>query len=285
MKESLSPELLSSYRSDGAVRVEGLFRDWIEPLAEAVSAVIDAARAHVLPSPDSGFAFMNEPRVVEEFGGGTMALNLMPYDPAFTRWLEHSPAAEATAAIMASRTSRFWIDASFLKDQGNAGEGTPWHNDTCTWPFWGRQMTILWIALTDIGEDDGPLLTASGSHEGDGRYYSPFFPPTDEPPAPYRPWRELLAKTEAPDARIQTWTMRAGDCLFMHPSTVHGSRPRAATQSQPRMSFSTRWLGDDVLFRPDTLTEAMTVNLNQHPAMRHGHPPPTSVMPLSWPRG
>jgi hypothetical protein len=274
----------ASYERDGAVRIEGLFSDWVGPLTEAVTGVIAGARAGAAPPADPRYRHLNALRLVEPFGGGAMALNIVPHHATFTRWLEESPAAEAAATVMDSRTSRFWIDASFLKDEDGASDGTPWHNDTCTWPFWGRQMTILWIALTDIGDDDGPLLTVSGSHGGDGRYYSPFFPPTDALPPPYKPWEELLAKAEAPDADIRAWTMRAGDCLLMHPSTVHGSRPRRSGGGPARLAFSTRWLGDDAVFRPDPLTEPMTEKLNRHPAMRYGAPPPESLMPLGWPR-
>lgn len=280
----VTDEHREAYARDGAVRIPSAFRAWIEPLGDAVRQVIGHHRAGTLPEPSPGFGWLNEPSVVEPFGGGAMALNIVPFHPAFGRWLDASPAAEMVAAIMGSRTARFWVDASFWKEEGGAAQGTPWHNDTCTWPFWGAQMTILWIALTDIGDDDGPLTTVAGSHHGDGRYYSPFFPPTGTLPPPYKPWSELVAMTEDADARIQAWTMAAGDCLLMHPSTVHGSRPRRATTGAPRLSFSTRWLGDDVVFRPDALTGPMTVKLNAHPDMVHGAPPPASALPLSWPR-
>ena len=66
-------------------------------------------------------------------------------------------------------------------------------------------------------------------------------------------------------------------------TTVHGSLPRAARNATPRMSFSTRWLGDDVVYRPDELTARLTERLNHHPALRYGEPPPASAIPISWP--
>ena len=280
----VTAEQIATYDRDGAVRLPGLFSTWVEPLRDAVLEVIDGVRRGRAPAQTGPGKHLNPMKVIEEFGGGAMALNIVPHHAGFGTWLEQSPAAQVTAAIMQSKCSRFWVDASFLKDQAGATAGTPWHNDTCTWPFWGRQMTILWIALTDVDADNAPLTTIRGSHAGDGRYYSTFFPQDQPPPPGYRPWSELLAQAEGPSAEVQVWTMQRGDCVLMHPSTIHGSLPRAATQGQPRLAFSTRWLGDDVVWKPDALTARMTERLNDHPDMVYGAPPPDGVMPAQWPR-
>lgn len=278
----ITKDQIERYEQDGTVIIPNLFDDWVEPLSVAVLGVIERDREGIEQPICPGFDYLNPLNVVEEFGGGAMALNVFAHDPTFGLWLEKSVAAEVAARAMASSRIRFWIDACFFKDQDGAAEGTPWHNDTCTWPFWGQQMTILWVALTDIGPEDGPLVTVRGSHTGDGRYYSPFFPETDKLPPPYKPWSELMAIAESPSAEIQSWTLNAGDCLLMHPSTVHGSSPRRATTGRPRLSFSTRWLGDDVVWNPDALTAPMTQRINEHPDMIPGAPPPDSIIPVSW---
>lgn len=176
--DCVSDAQVATYEVDGIVRIPGLFALWVARLSEAVLDVIKRQRrGEVLPR-SAQFAYQNDLSVFEEFGGGAMALNIVGHHPGFAAWLADSAAAEASAAITASARIRFWVDASFYKDVAQAAEGTPWHNDTCTRPFWGKQMTILWIALTDIGAEDGPLTTVRGSHRGDGRYYSPFFPAT-----------------------------------------------------------------------------------------------------------
>lgn len=272
------------YERDGTVLIPGAFADWVEPLEQAVMDVITGHRSGAIHPDDVRSGYQNELSIWENFGGGAMALNIVPHHPGFEEWLADSPAAEMAAAIMRSEQVRFWVDATFLKEEGAASEGTPWHNDTCTWPFWGRQMTILWIALTDVQDDNGPLTTVRGTHTGDGRYYSTFFPEDQTPPDGYRPWQELMDQAEDPNADIQTWTMQRGDCLFMHPTTIHGSKPREASTGKPRLAFSTRWLGDDVVWKPDPLTERMTERLNDHPAMTFNAPPPDSVIPVRWPR-
>lgn len=284
MGNLVTEDHIAAYERDGTVLVPGAFADWVDPLTSSVMAVIDGQRSGDI-TPDGALSgFQNLLNVVENFGGGAMALNIVPYNDGFSEWLNTSAAAEMTAAIMRSQKSRFWVDATFLKEEGAASEGTPWHNDTCTWPFWGRQMTILWIALTDVGPDNGPLITVRGTHQGDGRYYSTFFPQDQTPPPGYRPWQDLMDQAEGPNAEIQTWTMKRGDCLFMHPTTIHGSEPRTAETGAPRMAFSTRWLGDDAVWKPDPLTERMTERLNAHPGMTFNAPPPDDVIPPQWPR-
>lgn len=277
----LDQAAIARYQRDGAVLVERVFADWVDSLSAALSNALRRCRTGDTIPRDPRFRYQNEPTIVEPFGGGAMALNVMSLDSRFSRWLDESPAAELVATAMGSRTSRFWVDASFVKDQGKAAEGTPWHNDTCTWPFWGNQMVILWIALSDISLDDGPLTTVRGSHHGDGRYYSPFFPPSDDPPPPYKPWERLIKQTRNTD-KIETWTMRRGDCLLLHPSTIHGSAPRMAKGDGHRVSFSTRWLGDDAVWNPDSLTAPMTTEFIDDPAMIVGSPPPESVLPITW---
>jgi ectoine hydroxylase-related dioxygenase (phytanoyl-CoA dioxygenase family) len=268
------------YRRDGAVLIEGAFTSWVAPLASAIDEVLAKARD---PSFSSGGAatHQNALRIEEEFGGGVMALNMVPFAPTFSEWQWRSPAAEIVARVMGSRYARYWVDATFLKEKPSESESTPWHNDVCTWPFWGEKMAILWIALTEVDMDNAPLRTVLGSHRGHSRYDSPFFPAHLERPAVYRPWQELLDRATAPDAPIKAWTMTAGDCLVVHPATIHSSLPRRAAAGR-RLAFSTRWLGDDVAWKPDILTERLTATLTDNPKMKRGGPPPDDIFPIVW---
>jgi len=279
---TVTADHVSAYARDGAVLIERAFADWVAPLARAIDAVLTRARAPGFVATGR-VTHQNAPRIEQEFGGGLMALNLVPFAETFADWQWRSPAAEIVARVMQSRCARYWIDATFLKDRASATDATPWHNDVCTWPFWGEKMAILWIALTDVDMDNAPLRTVLGSHIGHSRYDSPFFPPDLPRPAVYRPWQELLDRAAAPDARVRAWTMRAGDCLVVHPAVIHSSLPRRAAAGR-RLAFSTRWLGDDVIWAPDALTAPLTKSLTDHPLMTRGGPPPDALFPVVWPR-
>jgi ectoine hydroxylase-related dioxygenase (phytanoyl-CoA dioxygenase family) len=178
---------------------------------------------------------------------------------------------------------RFWTDAAFQKDTTGETNGTPWHNDYCTWPFWGEQLPILWLALTDVGMEDAPLQTLQGSHSEPHRYYSWLSPKGLETSDMYHPWQELLDKVAAPGAPIKTWTVRAGDCLLMHPKIIHSSLPRTTTRPGRRLALSTRWLGDDAVWAPDAYTP-MGEYLTREPDMVHGRAPSSRLFPILWQR-
>lgn len=273
------------WQRDGIVHLPGLFRDWVDPLLGGIDRVIARSNDPTHPRRQP-FAYSPQNPLYVSGGaggvevGGTMGLYLVPHDAELTRWVEASPAGEITAAITGSRRMRYWQDAVFVKT-GGAQDGTPWHNDDCTWPFRGEQMAILWIALTDVGPEDAPLVTLRGTHADPWRYYSPMSVPGLEPNADYHPWEELLAKANSPDIPHDVWTVRAGDALVMHPRLIHASLPRQRQTPGRRVSFSTRWLGDDVRWAPDPYTFPIE-SLRDDPRMRIGAAPPDSLFPPVW---
>lgn len=277
---------IATYRRDGIVHLPGAFADWAGPLLDGIDRVIEKAADPAYPRRRDFSLSPQNPLVVAGASagvavGGTMGLYMAPHDPVFERWARDSGAAAITGRLTGSRAMRYWQDAVFIK-RGDSGEdGTPWHNDYCTWPWKGEQLPILWIALTDVGPEDAPLVTVRGSHTDPWRYYSPMSPPglpvTDE----YHDWQELLARPAAPGAQLDTWTVRAGDALVMHSKLIHSSQPRRAAGPGRRVSFSTRWLGDDCLWAPDPYTFRIE-SLDSDPRMRHGAPPPDVLFPTLW---
>ncbi len=293
-----TPADLQAYERDGIVRLHGAFAEWVQPLTAAIDRVIGHAQdpgyaleRHFRFAPQNPLMVAGDSRGVTV--GGTMALNVVAHDSLFERWVTDSPAARIVGELTRSSLVRYWQDAVFIKRgagtglRANAGDdsigdGTPWHNDYCTWPFRGEKLPILWIALTDVnGPDDAPLLTVRGSHKDPWRYYSPMsprgLPVTDE----YHAWDELLAKPHAPGAAVDAWTVRAGDALLMHSKLVHSSKPRLNAAPGRRLSFSTRWLGDDTIWAPDSYTFRIETLLAD-PRMRPGAPPPDELFPPVW---
>lgn len=279
----LTPAHIDQFHTEGATLVEGAFApDLVAALAEAIRAVTQTWRSGALVPDQPHNIAQNETRIVEA-GGAVMITNIVHQHPAFARFLNDSPAAELVAGVLGSKAARFWIDATFWKQGGGPEGATPWHNDMCTYPWRGEQIAILWLALTDTGPDDAPLQTIAGSHEGDGRYASPLSPQGVEIPPEYKPWSELLAQAADPGDRLRTWTAKAGDCLLMHPKLIHGSKPMGPDASPERLSFSTRWLGDDMVWRPDVMCPPIP-KLMGSPLMQVGKGPPDALLPAQFPR-
>ena len=277
---------IDRYERDGIVHLRGAFDPrWVAALTAAIDRVIDRAADPQYPR-DRDFAPAPQNPLIVAGGrggvdvGGTMALNVVAHDPVFADWIWNSPAPQIVAKLTRSRRVRFWQDAVFIKS-GGAEDGTPWHNDYCTWPFAGEQLPILWIALTDVGADDAPLVTVRGSHLDPHRYYSPMSPPGLAISDEYHAWDELLAKAQSPASIRDVWTVRAGDALLMHSKIIHSSQPRKATVPGRRLAFSTRWLGDDAVWAPDPYTFPIE-KLLRDPLMKAGSAPPESLFPVIW---
>ena len=266
----------ASYAEKGAVRLEGI----VSPasIAELTTAFdeVAAKAADCRWQPPTG-ATQNPLKIVRG-DGETMATNMVPTHAAFRAFVEDTRLTAAVAETIGSATLRFWIDAVFEK---RGGEGTPWHHDVCTWPFWGEQMPIVWVPLSDVGAGDAPLVTLDASHHGGTRYHSPFSRQDLALRPPYRPWQELLDAVAAPDALSTTWTMRAGDCLVIHPATIHASRAWAGATGTRRLAVSLRYLGDDARWAPDEFAVPIPA-LDAHPSMVRGAPPPGDLFPLIY---
>ncbi len=274
------------YAEHGIVHLPGAFDTrWVTDMTQAIDRVVAKAQDPAYQRDvDFPYAPQNPLMVAGGAGGvevgGTMALNVVAHDPVFARWITESPAAELVARLTRSRSVRYWQDAVFIKG-GGGEDGTPWHNDYCTWAFAGEQLPILWVALTDVGPDDAPLVTIRGSHQDAWRYYSPMskpgLPVTDQ----YHAWDELLAKAADPAAIRDMWCVQAGDALLLHSKLIHSSAPRRNAAPGRRLSFSTRWLGDDAIWAPDEYCFPIPKLMND-PRMQAGKPPPTELFPVIW---
>ncbi len=276
------PDNITEYQSEGCTKVEGAFRDWVEPLTAALDQINARFDAGETPVPAQPSPVQNLPSRHLTGEGGLQLRNCMPLDPVFNDWAQNSPAAALVGTLMQATHTALWMDASFIKQDSGLGSdpdaATPWHNDVCTFPFVGNHLPSLWIALTDVPEDNAPMLTIAGSNLDLHRYHSPLSRQDLSLPG-YRPWSELEARCADPQAPIKLWPARAGDALLIHPKTIHASRPRAPGLPGRRIAFTTRWIGSDVVWNPDPFS-ATIAKLTDHPEMIPGHPPPESLFPI-----
>jgi ectoine hydroxylase-related dioxygenase (phytanoyl-CoA dioxygenase family) len=272
---------IQTYRDVGAVRVERVFD---AAFIARVTAILDDAivklRAKSFPkraAPDPVFRDIE----LEDHDGYIRLVNLMPQLPALREAIVQSPAAEVVAALTGATHLSFWLDATFSKEGSKGETATPWHNDECTFSLQGEHLPSLWMALTDVEADNSPLQTLAGSHRDIYRYHSTFFPADAPRPPDYRPWQELLDRVAAPDADIRTWTAKAGDILLIHPKTIHGAPARTSTKPGRRLAFTLRWVGSDVIWRPNSLTMGRSP-FDNDPRMKVGAPPPPEIFPIVW---
>ena len=280
--ELVTAEHIDRYRSEGCVRVEGVFDSaTCTKLATALNEALHAFETGALQrSPDA--ASHQNPPSIHRGEGQVQLRNFAQHLPILRDWLWNSAAAEVVARLMGARHVRYWMDASFIKEGSSADSATPWHNDECTFPFRGQMMPSFWVALTDVPMDNAPIVTLAGSNRDPWRYHSPM---SDQSAfeLEHIPWSHLERRVADPDAPRRVWPCAMGDILLIHPKTIHASLPRTAQYAGQRIALTTRWLGDDVVWQPNRLTIRIP-SIESTGLMKPGAPPPDELFPKVWPR-
>lgn len=279
---------IDTYRREGAVAVKGAFRHWVPRLLaahdrlqeklERVAKVVPQGRTAKIDNPD-GY-----PPLTYNFGqGGHFGIrNAVFADPDFRDWMLNSPAADIIGQVIGAKTLQFWWDQSFCKTADAPAEAaTPWHTDSGSFSFIGEMLPSFWIAATDVGPDNAPLITVAGSHN-DKRWFRPVFGKDDvkELPENYYERDEIMKVVNDPNTVIRTWTLEAGDCLIIHPYTYHASLPPKPGAGR-RIGLTSRWLGDDIRWN----LRAMTFTYPDDKRFKNiaqGQPPPEDGFPILW---
>lgn len=271
----------AEYDEIGTVRVASVLApDQIAELTRLLDDAIAALRAGTFPKAASPHPVFRDIEF-EDHDGYVRLVNLMHRIPEIQEIVLNSDLPRVVADIIGAKHLRIWLDATFSKVGLAAETATPWHNDECTFSLQGEHLPSLWIGLTDVDEDNAPLITLAGSHRDQHRYYSTFFPQDGELPPNYRPWSELLERVEDPKADIRVWTVNAGDVLIIHPKTIHASLPRRGAAEGRRLAFTIRWIGSDVVYDPNEITKTMAP-FDSDPRMVVGEPPPEALFPIVW---
>jgi hypothetical protein len=76
------------------------------------------------------------------------------------------PAIGAWAArVTGARRIQLWATQLITKPPGGGAQGNiGWHDDDQNWAFWRGEVLTLWLALSDVGADAGPMRFLPGSH-------------------------------------------------------------------------------------------------------------------------
>lgn len=253
----------ATYAEDGVVRIPGLLTaPWVKKLVDVISDARTALESGSDPAGRSGVAPGS--RIVP--GMHTAEFSSAP--GRFTiRWLwrdldvlrsffTDSGVAPVVGAVIGARRLQYWYDLTFIHDPGADGVGTPWHHDIAAFPCKGSQIPSLWIAMSDIGRDMAPLGCIRGSHRNPLMFRPPVhLDPTLAVPPGYADMPDVEAKIASGEYQRISWEFEAGDALLIHPNTLHGAPSNRA--DQPRIAFTTRWAGDDVVWKPDRFSMAI----------------------------
>ena len=266
----------ADYLRDGAVHIPGLLSaDWVNQLRDVLCAAREefvAIRSDA-KSVNGTVTVATERYPTAEFsqarGRFTMRWLWRDVDTV-RRFFTESGVAPVVAAVIGARRIQYWYDLTFFQDPDPEGEGSPWHHDIAAFPCKGEQIPSLWIAITDGDPDMSPLQCIRDSHRDRTMFRPPvYIDPSIELPPGYADLPDVDAAIARGEAEVLEWPVKAGDALIINPYTLHGAPPNRSGKS--RISFTTRWAGDDVVWRPDAFSmkvpgiDLATVPVGQRP--------------------
>jgi Phytanoyl-CoA dioxygenase (PhyH) len=137
-------------------------------------------------------------------------------DEAFHDLLWHPAITVKAAQLLGVERPRFWHDQVFHKPPRHPGVVT-WHQD---YSYWTRSYpaghVTCWVGLDDATLENGCVHYVPGSHRWG---LLPRISLTNEMDAV----KEYLEPDQAAAFRPEPMVLRAGECLFHHSHTVHGS--------------------------------------------------------------
>ena len=217
----IDASLVEVFQADGAVVVRGLLTDeWVETLRAAIPELLEGA-------------YDPRTRLGQDVKGSTLTSDGMWHHcEPFARMLFNSPVGGAAAACMRSETARLYEDLLLYTDPEVAGAA--WHRDAPHWPLAGSQLSSVWFSLEPVTGESGALRYVAGSHRD-----------ADE----LATSESLLAgEADVGERRVLVFDAEPGDAIVFHPRGLHAAY--GAAPDRPRRSFTLRFTGDDVRFRP-----------------------------------
>lgn len=237
------------YLADGACLLRNaLDADQIAFLREAVFGLIGQA-----PVGGEGVQpfFADDGTQVVKYDGGFYVEYLSRHCDHIRQMLESTMLPNLACGILDAEEVTFWRDEVHYKSANTQTNATPWHHGAGSFPFKGADALTIWIPITRVTIQDGPLQTVRESHLDMSKR---FRPPTRTPSVAddgdiYVDVPNFTALNDAGTVDVTTWIMEPGDALAFHPYTVHGSLPNIA--GSERIAYVSRWLGDDVRYEPD----------------------------------
>lgn len=243
MSRILTPTEISEYEDNGVVCIRNAVEPkWVDRMLKLVDVQLNAPSRWVNdanPSATRNRLFTDR---------------YMWRDNAEIKaYIYESGVASIAGQAMKSSTIRFYFDHLLVKEPETTAP-TPWHQDAPYWPFKGKQICSLWLALTDTTIEQSSLEFIRGSHLLN-KYYMPktFGERKNHPNS----WQlEGIEGEPVPaieenraDFDVVGWDVKAGDGLLFSAWTLHGARGNSSTDHR-RAALSTRWLGDDVIWYP-----------------------------------
>ena len=255
------------YQREGVILIRGLFSDWVDRLRAGLQRNMDHSDDYAFPcdsvAPGSGGRFFdsycNWHRI-----------------PEYTAFVSESPAACLAAQFMRSSRAQLFHEHVFCKEPGTQ-TATPWHHDLPYYCVDGRQNVSVYVSL-DATPAETAVRFLAGSHKSSQLYFPRHFVDGSDYVQDDKAMASVTQVEEAlREEDIRSFALEPGDTLLFDFRTLHGTTD--APIKARRRAFSTRWLGDDMVYCERAgETSPPLEDLGVTP----GAPMPESMFPTLW---
>jgi ectoine hydroxylase-related dioxygenase (phytanoyl-CoA dioxygenase family) len=147
--------------------------------------------------------------------------------------LTQPPIGALAAQVTGGTRIQVWASQLLIKPRAAATAGNVgWHQDRQYWGYWQRPegLFTIWIALSDVAADCGPMRFVRGSHRWGFLDQGDFFGHDQA---------ALREQIEVPEGEVWEESealLGAGGVSFHHSLTYHGSGPNRS--DRPRCSVA-----------------------------------------------
>lgn len=264
----ITSEHQEAYQRDGVVMIKGAFdSDWVDLVRSGWERIQKSTPGERYNLPDA--LLENDPQlsaeiqtcksddrmnhqVYTEQSEGFLRYKYMRWwVPEFKKFALESPAAELVGRVIGSDSIRFFVDALFAK-ASKCQTGTYWHADQPAWPVRGPHVPTMWMAVLPVYSELSSLEYVAGSHKlasTDEAWPNTYNAKTIGRPPKRTDFYDWEKRRGDPSVRFVSYDMDPGDVVILHANTYHGGGPNLHP-TQPRVAFSTRWFGSDVVWDP-----------------------------------
>lgn len=241
-QRTLDAAEIAAFQDNGVAKISGCVdAAWIETLL----SVADQQLTQPSPWVNDVNAGAKENRLFTD-------RYLWRHNDIIHRFVHQSGCARLAAQAMGSHTARFYFDHLLIK-KVNTPTITPWHQDAPYWPFKGKQIASIWLALTPVTLAGSGMEFVRGSHLDDVYYLPEVFGGNANKSGQWATEQRGVAVPDIDANRqnydIVSFDLEPGDALIFSAWILHGARGNSSS-TQDRIALSTRWLGDDVLWDP-----------------------------------
>ena len=230
----LTPEQIEAYRRDGHVSLPGVCSP--EEVAVFREAITEAAYANF---PDKADLEENRPFL--------QTLNLRFKHEGVKAFVLSRRFGQIVARLNGVNAVRIYHEQALFKEPGSGLSA--WHQDQYYWPLATEQATGMWMPLTDVTMDMGPICFATGSHRVG---YMGHYSISDEA-------QDVFGGViKEKGWQVHQAPMKAGDATFHNAWLIHGATANRSTAMREAMivTFYPDGTRVDELINPSRVNDA-----------------------------